>query len=202
MRSAFSLLESLLALIVFSVVILVCSQTLLAIQTELKRSKEHQRKETALFNTMLYLENQLRYALILRISSQEVQYYQIHHNLFFSHSFDPYNQKCNSNRIKAIKDVQFLAFFSPFLQIAQVIKKDQQEMILDRKAECGAMIPLKQKKTIFLASNQTLYLDSFPLLKGVREFDLKQKGQEIQIRLCFDSCLTYVFLQNEIFYAF
>lgn len=200
MRSAFGILESFVALIVFSVVILVCSQTLLAMQKELKIFKEHQRKQNALFNAMLYLENQLRYGFISKISSQGVEYFEIHRHFFFS--FDPYLKQCNSNRIEKIADTQFIAFFSPSLQIARVIGQDQQGMVLDRKAECGVMIPLRAKRRIFLDQNKKLYIDANLLLEGVNEFVFKQESQEFEIKLCLDSCLTHRFPKLEIFYAF
>lgn len=201
MRSAFGLLESLVALVVFSVVILVCSQTLLEIHQDMKILKASQKSRDDLAHAIFYLENQLRYAFISSISPQGVEYYEIHRDFFFSH-FDPHLEKCDSNRIKKINDAQFVAFFSPSFQIARVLREDQSEMILDRKAECGAMIPIKKKKRILLASNKVLYVDSYPLLSEVNEFDLKQEGQEFEIKLCSDSCLIYQFFQGEIFYVF
>lgn len=182
--------------------ILVCSQTLLTIQTDLKIFKESQRKQNTLLNTMLYLENQFRYAFFSKISSQEIEYFEIHREFLFSANFDPSSEKCNSNRIKKIKDSSFVVFFSPSLEIAQVIGEEGNNMILDRKAECGAMIPIKAKRKLFLGQDQVLYFDSYPLIEGLKQFEVKQYGQELEIKLCFDFCLTHLIPQNEIFYAF
>lgn len=202
MRSAFGLLESLVALMVFSVVILVCSQTLLQIQKDMKLIKDRQSMQNALFYTATYVQNQLRYALISSISPSEIRYFEVNGDLFFAPDFSPSLDRCNSHRIPKLGSSKFVAFFSPSPEIASVLREDKHEMILDRQAKCGAMIPLLDQRRIFLSQDQTLYLDRFPLLHGVRRFEFKQEGEGFRMEICLDSCLSYGFRQDELFYAF
>lgn len=198
MRRAFGFLEALIGLIVFSLVILVCSQTLLHVHKDLKVYDENH--QTELLNTALYLKRVFQYAFINQIDSKEVDFFQINRSIFLSPDFDPINKKCNTQKIFKQEDIRFVATFSPF-EIIAVVGGDERFLFLERELKCGITIPIEGRHKITWR-DQKLLLDQHLLLEGIREFVMRDQGKFYEIKICKSTCIYQEIPKSEIVYEF
>ncbi|MCE3047057.1 hypothetical protein [Helicobacter kayseriensis] len=202
MRRAFGILESLFALMVFSLLILVCSKLMLQIQKDLHVYDEMQRSRSSLANAIAYLQKALQYAIIESSSKDQITYYEVNRLVFFSSSFSPAYDFCDSERIPRWGDIKYFGLFSSdSVKIARVIREEKQWLILDQKVGCRIAVPLGEKRRVVLRGDG-LYVDQEILLEGVKKFEFSRQGDKYKIQICQVFCMSKEFLQNEIVYEF
>lgn len=201
MRRAFGILESLFALVVFSIVILVCSQTLLQVHQDLRIYKQIQSEETELSNAVLYLQKIIQNSIITHVSPTQIEYFEINQAIFLSSSFLPWIERCDSNRVPKQGESKYVAMFDHSFEIARVLGEESGWLILDRKAKCSIGIPLKEKHQIFL-SGEVLYVDERILLDGVKNVRFQRQGQNYQIKICQSFCVEKEIFGREIVHEF
>lgn len=202
MRRAFGILESLFALSIFSLLILMCSKLMLQVQKDLHAYEEMQRKKSDLLNTTMYLQKALQYAIIKSISKEQIRYYEINRTVFFSPSFSPAYEPCDSERIPKWGNIKYFGIFSlDSVEIAKVIKEEKQWLVVDQKVRCRVVIPLGEERQIILKEDR-LYIDQEILLEGVKKFELSRQKDKYKIQICQSFCISKEFLQNKIVYEF
>lgn len=203
MSKAFSLLESLVALALFSLVILICSQVLMQTQKDIKIYKDQEYKQQILHNAINYLQKKLRYSLIVSIDSSYSDFviYEID-DYFFSPLFDPWIKDCKTEKIPWRGMPKFLANFSSQLDLISVIAYETNAVVLERKIQCGIAIPIRDRLQIRLTENGDLLVGKRILMQGVKIFQFLEKAKFYSLKICSSFCQSAIFPKNEILYVF
>ncbi|WP_156923059.1 hypothetical protein [Helicobacter pametensis] len=190
-------MEALFALIVFAVVVVTCSQTLLQIHKDSKVYQEAHIANAQLSSAVFYLQRLIQNSLLSKLSPDLIELFEINRDLFLKDTFRAILKTCQSNRISKLGDTSYVGMFSEKLEIAKVLGREGDELILDRKAQCGVIVPLREKRQIVFTGGK-VYLDRWVLLDGVREFEISQTNGIYQIRICTSVCLVRQFLHHEV----
>lgn len=201
MKNAFGILESLVALALFSLVILLCSKTLLQIQKDLKIYKDYVQMRSTLSNAISLIQKRLAYSFVDSSAADELVLYEISKE-FFSNSYHPAIQKCGVSKIVWKQNPKFFANFSPMFEIVPVVGRQGDFLLLERELKCGALIPINQKIRFKLQENGDLYFNGEILVQRIRLFEFKEQSNLYHLQICSEFCESAIFPKSEIFYAF
>lgn len=201
MRRAFGVLESILALSLFSLVILLCSQTLLQVQKDLKFYRDDAHARQILSNASSYIQKKLAYGFVTSVQAAQIELYEISHE-FFLDSYHPQLEKCGENKILWNQNPKFLANFSPMLEMIAVLERQGDFLLLEKGLKCGAVIPVSKKIRISLQGNGDLSVNGEILAQSIRLFEFQVREKFYFLKICSKLCETAIFPKSEIFYAF
>lgn len=178
MRRGFALLEVLVALVVFSILILGSSKILLELTKSKIAYSKFQLRQLEVQNAILIIKNYLKYSPSITYSPNAITFYPLNLSIFFSPAFSPLPTQCEGERIRF--------YPSPYVysvsdkKAVKVLENQGGEMRLDQSVGCGLFYPLSPQITLYFTPQGELRLDEELLLKDVKVFEV----QESAIKLC------------------
>lgn len=200
MRRGFALLETLIALVLFSI-LLIGGAKLYLCMTEEKRVYERGVYESLqVQNVFLLVQNTLKHSFFLHISPTLATFYPLDPQAYFSTSFTLTPRLLSDKKLSLPYPTPQTAFLLsiPSNTLYPIIRKTADTLEFLQKLEGKYFLPLQKKFTLEFASS-TLYLNSQPLLKNLKSFQIKQKGKWIEIKACMQKCYEYTFALGEVY---
>lgn len=182
MRRAFALLELLLALIVFSILIISSSKILLSLTKDRIAYFKNQMREIEIQNTLLLLSKYLKYSFITSASPTSLTLCPLNLSSYFSPTFSPIPKSCNGAEIEFV-DSDFI-YSKLDNSIIKVVSKRGAILELERAIQCDILYPLSSPIKVSLSSQNELLLNSTPLLKEVKKLEFHKEERGIKIVLC------------------
>lgn len=189
MRKAFVLLEAILALMIFSVVILVCSQIFLEVSKDKRVYQQYEFSTNAINNAVLKLSKLLNYGINVRFDNNRLSFYIPKMEIFFS-SGVVIPKSCDGNIWYLSAPLPLISHIFSSQGIAKVARQDRQSLTLDSSIECQWLIPLEPIEILYSA-NQSLLLNQQVLLPNVSKFEFKDEGRFYKVVLCQEVCQTH-----------
>lgn len=178
MRRGFALLEVLVALVVFSILILGSSKILLELTKSKIAYSKFQLRQLEVQNAILIIKKYLKYSPSIIYSPNTITFYPLNLSYFFSPTFSPLPTQCKGERIKFYPS-SFVYSVSD-KKVVKVLENQGGEMRLERSVSCGLFYPLSPQITLSLSPQGELKLNEEILLKDVKVFEV----QESAIKLC------------------
>lgn len=182
MRRAFALLELLLALIIFSILIISSSKILLSLTKDRIAYSKNQMREIEIQNTLLLLSKYLKYSFITSISSTSLTLYPLDLSSYFSPTFSPIPKSCNGAEIEFV-NADFI-YSKLDSSIIKVVSKRGAILELERAIQCDILYPLSSPIKLSLSPQNELLLNSIPLLKDVKKLEFHKEERGIKVVLC------------------
>lgn len=182
MRRAFALLELLLALIVFSILLISSSKILLSLTKDRIAYSKNQMREIEIQNTLLLLSKYLKYSFVSSISSTSLTLYPLNLSSYFSPTFSPIPKSCNGAEIEFV-NADFI-YSKLDNSIIKVVSKRGAILELERAIQCDILYPLSSPIKLSLSSQNELLLNSTPLLKEVKKLEFYKEERGIKVVLC------------------
>lgn len=176
------MLELLLALVVFSILLISSSKILLSFTKDRIAYSKKQMREIEIQNTLLLLSKYLKYSFISSLSPTSLTLYPLNLPLYFSPSFSPIPASCNGAEIE-FKDTDFI-YSKLDGSIIKVVGKKGEMLELERAVQCGILYPLSSPIKLSLSPQNELLLNSSTLLKDVKRLEFHKEERGIKIVLC------------------
>lgn len=200
MRKGFALLETLFALLVFSILLIGGAKIFLSLQKDHHVFTEKAREETLMQNVFFLLQNTLTHSFLFSFSSSLITFYPLDAQAFFSPDFSITPRFTTPTKLTlsySPKDTSYLLAL-PSQTLYPVMKKTTHTLELPHEAKEKYFLPLlSQYRLSFIDSR--LYLNGEILLEGVREFAMNQKGEFFEIKICTKQCYEYSFRAGRIY---
>lgn len=182
MRRAFALLELLLALIIFSILIISSSKILLSLTKDRIAYSKNQMREIEIQNALLLLSKHLKYSFITSISPTSLTLYPLNLSIYFSPTFSPIPKSCNGAEIEFVNSDFIYSKLDS--SIIKVVSKRGAILELERAIQCDILYPLSSPIKLSLSPQNELLLNSTPLLKEVKKLEFHKEERGIKVVLC------------------
>lgn len=182
MRRAFALLEVLLALILFSILIIASSKILLSLSKDNLAYSKHQMRQIEIQNTLLQLCKYLKYSFITSISNSSLTLYPLNLPLYFSKNFSAIPKSCNDKTIE-FANTEFI-YSKTEGAIVKVLSSKGGMLELERAVQCGVLYPLLFPLRFSLSPQNELLLNSTILLKNVKRLQFFKESKGVRVILC------------------
>lgn len=182
MRRAFALLELLLALIVFSILLISSSKILLSLTKDRVAYSKNQMREIEIQNTLLLLSKYLKYSFISSISPTSLTIHPLNLSAYFSPAFSPIPKSCNGVEIEFLNSDFIYSKLDS--SIIKVVSKRGEMLELEKAVQCDILYPLASAIRFSLSSKNELLLNSNVLLKDVKKLEFHKEERGVRIILC------------------
>lgn len=201
MRKGFALLETLIALVVFSLLLMGGAKLLSTLYQERYIYQKSFQEGTRVQNIFFLLQNYFASSFFIHSpSSYTLSFYPLDLQAYYCSSFSPTAHFLTEKKLM----LSYIPIHSTFLlslpeqtlyPIASIYGKTLE---FTQKVEGRYFLPLQGK--FFLKFNHsTLYLNGQILLEEVKEFALKENQEWIEIKICLTQCYESSFKKGRIY---
>lgn len=193
MRRAFALFEALLALVVFSILLIGGAKLFLTLTQDRKIYGQQVEEGVLVQNAFFLLQNLLSHSFLIQTSSSGLTFYPLDTQAYFSTTFSLKPQFLSSQKLSLSYNPINTAFLLsiPEQQLYAIRRKVANTLEFDViKGEY--FLPLQSKEELTYTSS-VLRLDGQPLLIGLKRFEIKLNAKYIEILACINQCYEYSF---------
>lgn len=200
MRKGFALLETLIALVVFSLLLIGGSKLFLSLLHERRVYQESFQEGEHVKNTFLLLQNYLDHAFFIQsLSPSILSFYPLDLQAYHSTSFSPLAHIVTERKLSLSYSPTNSAFLlslpeQKLYPIASIYGKTLEFV---QRVEGKYFLPLQKQFTLSF-NRFTLYLNTQILLEGIKEFSLKEDQEWIEMRICLNQCYEYTFKKGRV----
>lgn len=182
MRRAFTLVESLFALMIFCILLIASSKILLELSRSHIAYSKAQMRQIEVQNALFVIEKYLKYSVAQTLNPTSISLYPLNLSVYFSPSFSPIPKQCRGNEIEfANTDFVYSKLDGG---VIRVLRQKGGVLELDRGVQCGYFLPLSSPITLSLSPQKELLLNGEVLLRDVKKFEISQKQNGVRVMLC------------------
>lgn len=182
MNRGFVLIEVLVALVVFSFLILTSSKILLELTQHRLNFSKFQFRQIEIQNAFFILSNHIKSSPFLSIASDSLTLYPLNLPLFYSPSFSPIPAQCNGSEIEFYPSDYIYSQLDD--KVVKVKRSEGGLLYLKEEVQCGLFFPLLSPVTFSISSQKDLLYNGEIILTNIERFELSPSLDGIKIILC------------------
>ncbi|WP_305862365.1 PulJ/GspJ family protein [Helicobacter cholecystus] len=200
MKRGFALLETLIALIIFSLLFIGGARLFLMLHKQEHAYQKSFQEGMRVQNVFFLLQNYLYNSFFIQTSAIGLNFYPLDLEAYHSTSFSPLVHFLTDKKLTLSYPPTHSAFLLslPQQELYPIASAHERTLEFFKKVEGKYFLPL-QKQFILSFHHSALYLNEQILLERVRDFSIKENQVWIEIKICLIQCYEYGLKKGKVY---